>query len=140
MERLMGLVGLLFFMGLALLLSRKRSAIHWRTVFWAMALQWIFALVVLKGTLIQGLLGFLPFPRGTGWVVLLLMFLPMLLRRFADYRNHSLNWTVFGVVVLGLLRGNLVGAAFDRMRLVVEHLMAYGAEGARFVLDRKSVV
>ncbi len=133
MERLMGLVGLLFFLGLAVLMSRHRSAIHWRTVFWAMALQWIFALVVLKGTLIQAFLGFLPFPRGSGWAVFALMFLPMLLRRFADYRSRPLNWTIFSVVVLGLLRGNLVGAAFDRMRQVVEHLMAYGAEGARFV-------
>ena len=125
MERLMGLAGIAAFVALAYGLSRNRAAIHWRTVAWGLGLQWIFALVVLKGTVIAGLLGFLPFPRGTGWVVLALMFTPMLLRRFVSYENRTLNWGLFAVIVLGLLRGNLVGSAFDRMRIVVEHLMAY---------------
>ena len=138
MDRLMGLVGIAAFVALAYGLSRNRAAIHWRTVAWGLGLQWIFALVVLKGTVIAGLLGFLPFPRGTGWVVLALMFVPMALRRFASYENRSLNWGLFGLIVLGLLRGNLVGSAFDRMRIVVEHLMAYAHEGASFVFGSLS--
>ena len=138
MDRLMGLVGIAAFVALAYGLSRNRAAIHWRTVAWGLGLQWIFALVVLKGTVIAGLLGFLPFPRGTGWVVLALMFVPMALRRFASYENRPLNWGLFGLIVLGLLRGNLVGSAFDRMRIVVEHLMAYAHEGASFVFGSLS--
>jgi CNT family concentrative nucleoside transporter len=133
MSRFIGLAGILAFMALAYLLSSKRSAIHWRTILWGMALQWVFALMVLKGPAIAGLLSFLPFPVGSGWVVLLLMFVPMLLRRFASYQNRTLNWGIFGLVVLGLLRGNLVGSAFDKMRVVVEHLMAYAHAGASFV-------
>jgi len=138
MERFVGLAGIVAFVALAYLLSHKRSAIHWKTIAWGLGLQWIFALVVLKGTLISGLLSFLPFPKGTGWVVLVLMFTPMLLRRFASYENKALNWGLFGVIVLGLLRGNLVGSTFDRMRIVVEHLMAYAHEGASFVFGSLS--
>jgi CNT family concentrative nucleoside transporter len=138
MERFIGLAGIVAFMAIAYALSHKRSAIHWRTIAWGLCLQWIFALVVLKGTLISALLSFLPFPKGTGWLVLLLMFVPMLLRRFAAYENKALNWGLFGVIVLGMLRGNLVGSSFDRMRIVVEHLMTYAHEGASFVFGSLS--
>lgn len=133
MERIMGLAGILAFMALGYALSRNKGAIHWRTIAWGLGLQWLLALVVLKGPAIARLLAFLPFPRGTGFVVLALMFLPMALRHWGGFENRALNWGLFGVILLGLLRGNLVGASFDRMRLVVEHLMAYAHEGASFV-------
>ncbi|BDU70704.1 nucleoside permease [Geothrix oryzae] len=138
MGRFIGLAGIVAFMAIAYALSHKRSAIHWRTIGWGLTLQWIFALIVLKGSTISGLLSFLPFPKGTGWGVLVLMFAPMLLRRFASYENKTLNWALFGVIVLGLLRGNLVGSSFDQMRIVVEHLMAYAHEGASFVFGSLS--
>lgn len=138
MERFIGLAGIVAFMALAYALSHKRSAIHWKTIAWGLGLQWIFALIVLKGNALSALLGFLPFPRGTGWGVLALMFLPMVLRRFASYENRRLNWALFGLIVLGLLRGNLVGSTFDRMRVVVEHLMAYAHAGASFVFGSLS--
>lgn len=142
MNRLLGLAGLLFFLGLALLMSRDRRSIHWRTIAWALVLQWVFAVVVLKGAAISAALtALLPWPGfriggtylGLGWVVAALMFLPFALRRFAGVQNRVLNWAVFVLVAYGMLWGNLVGRSFDRMRQVVEHLMAYGAEGARFV-------
>ena len=129
----MGLVGVLAFLALAVGLSRDRKSIHWRTVGWALALQWIFAVVVLKGYWLSYGLRFIPFPKGTGWGVLALMFVPMALRRFGKFEDKRLNWTVFGLVVLGLLRGNLVGGAFDRMRVVVNHLMEFATDGATFV-------
>lgn len=138
MGRFVGLAGIVAFMAIAYALSHKRSAIHWRTIAWGLGLQWIFALVVLKGPAIADLLGFLPFPKGAGWVVLALMFTPMALRRFASYENKALNWGLFGVIVLGLLRGNLVGSSFDKMRVVVEHLMDYAHAGASFVFGSLS--
>ena len=129
----MGLVGVLAFLALAVGLSRDRKSIHWRTVGWALALQWIFAVVVLKGYWLSYGLRFIPFPKGTGWGVLALMFVPMALRRFGKFEDKRLNWSIFGLVVLGLLRGNLVGGAFDRMRLVVNHLMEFATDGASFV-------
>lgn len=133
MDRFMGLVGVLVFLAIAWALSHDRKAIHWRTVGWGLALQMILAVVVLKGDLLARGLGFLPFPRFAGWVVLVLMFTPMLLRRFAKFQNKPLNWTIFGVVILGLLRGNLVASSFDKMRIVVNHLMDFAKEGASFV-------
>lgn len=138
MGRFMGLAGIVAFMAIAYALSHKRSAIHWRTIAWGLGLQWIFAVMVLKGGALASLLGFLPFPKGAGWVVLALMFVPMALRRFAGYENRPLNWALFGVILLGLLRGNLVGSAFDRMRIVVEHLMEYAHGGASFVFGSLS--
>ena len=146
MNRLMGLAGLLCFLALALLLSRNRKAIHWRTIGWALVLQWVFAVVVLKGgVLSSALTAVLPWPGirvggtyiGFGWVVAALMFLPLALRRLG-YQNRTLNWTVFAVVAYSLVWGNLVGMSFDRMRQVVEHLMAFGAEGSRFVFGSLS--
>ncbi len=137
MERFMGLAGIVAFMAIAYALSHKRSAIHWRTIAWGLGLQWIFAVIVLKGALISRLFPF-PIPRGAGWVVLVLMFTPMLLRRFLAFEDKRLNWGIFGVIVLGLLWGNLVGSAFDQMRIVVEHLMAYAHEGASFVFGSLS--
>ncbi|WP_306590874.1 NupC/NupG family nucleoside CNT transporter [Geothrix sp. 21YS21S-4] len=134
----MGLAGIAAFIAVAYALSHRRSAIHWRTVAWGLGLQWIFAVIVLKGPALSRLLSFLPFPAGTGWVILVLMFAPMALRRFAGVENKGLNWTLFGVIVLGLLRGNLVGSTFDKMRIVVEHLMAYAHEGASFVFGSLS--
>lgn len=138
MERFIGLAGIAAFVALAYILSHNRSAIHWRTILWGLGLQWIFALVVLKGPAIAFFLGFLPFPKGMGWLVLALMFVPLLLRRYASYANKVLNWGLFGIIVLGMLRGNLVGSSFDQMRIVVEHLMAYAHEGASFVFGTLS--
>lgn len=133
MARFTGLLGILLFLLIAWALSSSRKAISWRLVGWGLALQWIFAVIVLRGAWIADHLAFLPFPKGMGWAVLVLMFLPMLLRRFAAFQDKRLNWAIFGLVVLGLLRGNLVGASFDRMRIVVEHLMAFAKAGATFV-------
>ncbi len=152
MARLTGLLGIVAFVTLAVALSRHRRAIHWRTVAWGLGLQWIFALVVLKGTWIQAHLAFLPWPTlhvfhpgepgqwhaQFGWIILVLMFLPMLLRRLGGIDHKPLNWGIFAVVVAGLLRGNLVGHAFDQMRVSVEHLMAYAHEGASFVFGALS--
>ncbi|MBS1766863.1 MAG: hypothetical protein JST05_05595, partial [Acidobacteria bacterium] len=133
MARFTGLLGIVLFLFIAWALSSSRKSISWRIVGWGLALQWIFAVIVLRGQWIADHLAFLPFPNGTGWAVLVLMFLPLLLRRFARFEDKRLNWTVFALVVLGLLRGNLVGASFDRMRVVVEHLMAFAKAGATFV-------
>ncbi len=67
--RLRSLVGLLFLLALAWGLSTQRSAVRWRVVGWGVALQFIFALFILKtavgaaffdaaGGLVVALLGF----------------------------------------------------------------------------------
>ena len=45
---MIGLLGILFFLGVAYLLSSNRAAIRWRTVIWGLLLQLIFSLLVLR--------------------------------------------------------------------------------------------
>ena len=48
MERLIALLGLIFFVGIAYLTSINRRAIQWQPVLWGIALQLIFALLILR--------------------------------------------------------------------------------------------
>lgn len=133
MGRFVGLLGMLAFLGIALAMSRDRRRIHWPTVAWGLGIQWILAIVVLKGASLSGALGFLPFPRHGGWIVLGLLLLPWALRRLAGFAHPALLWPLRGLALLGILRGNLLGSTFDQIRLGAQKLMAYGLEGARFV-------
>ena len=48
MGRFTGLLGLAAILALAWLLSTNRKAIRWRTAFWGLGLQWVFAVLVLR--------------------------------------------------------------------------------------------
>ena len=48
MARFTGVLGLLFFLGVAYALSTNRRAIRWRTVVWGLGLQIVFAFLVIK--------------------------------------------------------------------------------------------
>jgi CNT family concentrative nucleoside transporter len=46
--RLVSLLGLVVFIGLAWAISQNRKLFPWRTVLWGLGLQFIFALLILK--------------------------------------------------------------------------------------------
>ena len=50
MTRYVGLLGIAAILGLALLLSTDRRAVRWRTVAWGLALQVVFAFIILRTT------------------------------------------------------------------------------------------
>jgi CNT family concentrative nucleoside transporter len=129
----MGFLGIFVFLVIGFLLSSNRKAIDWRTIAWGVLLQWIFAFIVLKGSGIQQSLSFLPFPKGSVWMLAVLASMPVLLQRFANIKSKPLNVAVGVLVCAGLLRGNLMGAAFEKMRIVVQDLMQYAAKGSSFV-------
>jgi CNT family concentrative nucleoside transporter len=134
MERVMGLAGLALFIALGWALSRDRKAIDWRTVLVGIALQWALALVVLKGEAIASLLSFIPWPRGLGWLVLVLLAVPALAARFLPGPGTLVGRGALALAGLLILRGNLLGWAFDRLRVAVEKIMDYGiSKGAAFV-------
>jgi len=133
MQRLTGLLGIALFLALGWAFSRERKAIHWRTVAWGLALQWASAVIVLKGEPLARALAFLPFPRGAGWGVAALMVSPALAGQVPGLERRWLTRTMAALALLGVLRGNLVGAAFDVLRLGVLHLMAYANAGAVFL-------
>ena len=57
MARFTGLLGLMVFIGIAYAFSTNRRAIRWRTVAWGLGLQFLFAVIVLKSSLGQRILG-----------------------------------------------------------------------------------
>ena len=128
-----GLLGIAVFVFLAWAASSNRAAIPWRTVAWAMGLQWALALVVLKGPALARLLAFLPWPPHAGWGVLALTAGPLAVRRWTGGQVRGLKGTAAILAILALLRGNLVGAACQSARRVVESLMSFSFEGATFV-------
>ena len=128
-----GLLGILVFVGLGYLMSSHKNSIDWKTVAWGLGLQWIFAILVLKGEWLAASLSFIPFYKGMGWIILGLMFLPVLYRQLTNRNLGNLNWILLPVIFIGLIRGNLIGSAFERMRVVVEGLMSYAGQGAAFV-------
>ena len=70
MEWLMALLGIGVIIALGWALSRERKAIHWPTVLWALVLQGLFAVIILKGGVLAGALSFLPCPRHLEWGVI----------------------------------------------------------------------
>jgi CNT family concentrative nucleoside transporter len=121
------------FIGIAYLWSSNRKAIHWKTVGWGLALQWILAIIVLKGEAIAHGLSFIPWPRHLGWGVLAVAVSPMVARRYNVLQDRWVKWIVGLFVGGALLRGNLVGTVFQKARVVVEGLMSFAKEGATFV-------
>lgn len=128
-----GLLGIVVFIGLGYLMSSHKNRIDWKTVAWGLGLQWIFAILVLKGEWLASRLSYLPFPKGMGWVILVLIFFPILYKKLTNKTLGNINWILLPIIFLGLVRGNLIGSAFDRMRVVVEGLMSYAGQGAAFV-------
>lgn len=128
-----GLLGIVVFIGLGYLMSSHKNRIEWKTIAWGLGLQWIFAILVLKGEWLALHLAFLPFPKGMGWIILGLMFLPTLYKKLTKKTLGIINWILLPIICISLVRGNLIGSAFDRMRVVVEGLMSYAGKGSAFV-------
>ena len=128
-----GLLGILLFVGLGYLMSSYKKRIDWKTVAWGLGLQWIFAILILKGEWLAKSLSFIPFYKGMGWIILGLMFLPTVYKKLTRRTLGNLNWILLSIILVGLIRGNLIGSAFDRMRVVVEGLMSYAGKGSAFV-------
>jgi len=128
-----GFLGILVFIGFGYLMSSHKNRIDWKTVLWGLGLQWIFAILILKGEWLATSLSFVPFYKGMGWIILGLMFLPGLYRKLTNQTLGNLNWILLSVVLIGLIRGNLIGSAFDRMRMVVQGLMSYAGKGSAFI-------
>jgi CNT family concentrative nucleoside transporter len=134
--RSIGLLGIVCFLLIGVLLSRDRTAIDWRTIFWGLGLQWICAVLVLRGDGIAGVLQFLPFPGVTGWGLAAVLVLAFVGRRALRGKKRRLGTVFLGFAVFGVLRGNLVGTAFAGMRGVVDGVMRYAGAGSAFVFGK----
>jgi CNT family concentrative nucleoside transporter len=138
MERFTGLIGFFAILAIAWALSTDRKAIKWRPVFWGLVLQIVVAILVLKGTPIAAL--FAPItPPLEKWgaaliFILVAVVVSQLAKRLPEGGARKGLWVVFGIVTVWLfLAFNLLAYMFETLKHVITSLIAYTAEGAKFV-------
>jgi concentrative nucleoside transporter, CNT family len=138
MERLSALVGFLVILGIAFAISTNRRAVRPSIVFWGLFLQILTAIAVLKGPAIQRALSFAgpDIPQAAALLIfaVILAIFVFAAKRMADAATRRNAWWAFGVVGAALfLRYNLLAFGFEKMKDVVNKLIAFTGEGARFV-------
>ncbi|MBM3804178.1 MAG: NupC/NupG family nucleoside CNT transporter [Acidimicrobiia bacterium] len=138
MERLGGLAGFFLLLGIACVLSTAPKSIRWKTVGWGIILQFLCALVVLKGRWLAQAFDWLPLaPKHFFWIIAGQLVPLRLLTKRLTAIDPRLPRRLLAVVAieffLGALKFNLVARFFAFMREVVNRLIAYSSDGATFV-------
>jgi CNT family concentrative nucleoside transporter len=154
MDRFIGLIGLAAILGIAYALSNNKRAIRWRTVGWGIFLQVVLAIAVLKGRQIADLFsGFVPplAPAGAAAIVAAIWIAVTLLTRRGAVRGtvtvagedrtkeaasgarRGLTLAASIVTILLLVAYNVLAWVFETMRVVVDSLIGYTAQGSKFV-------
>lgn len=138
MARYQGILGLLVLLGMAVALSSNRKAIRWKIVWLGSALQFVLAVIVLKGDWLSHYFDWLPMRLRTSLILIVLqIILIQALSRWLFQPTAGwlrLLWSLIrfqGIFVI--LKFNLVLGFFSLMRNVVNLLIAYSAEGAKFI-------
>jgi len=103
--RLISLLGLVAFIGVAWGISSNRKLFPWRTVLWGLGLQFLFAILILKTTPGRALFDFM------GGAI----------RKLADFANEGSKF-VFGP----LANGELMGSAFGPENALVLGILILG--------------
>ncbi|MCL5773980.1 MAG: NupC/NupG family nucleoside CNT transporter [Firmicutes bacterium] len=142
-SRLPALLGFIIILGIAILISNNKKAINYRTVFWGISLQFVLALLVLKGALIQE------------WLYQNIPFLNFRLRYYALFvgaqifilvfwgkaiyeaiPRRAVNWVAGLQVLFVIIKFNLLEKFFNGARNVVSGIIDYTNEGATFVFGK----
>jgi len=137
MERFSALIGFVLILAIAFALSNNKKSIRWKTVGWGLLLQILTAIAVLKGEQISALFaGFRPPLSSAGAAIVfiaLAVIIYFVVGRVAE-SNRRFLWYGFGVISLYLfLAFNLLKFLFESLKEVVNKLIGYTAEGAKFV-------
>ncbi len=138
MERFTGLIGFVAIMTIAYLMSTDRKAIKWKPVGWALLLQIIIAICVLKGNQIAAALSGIAPPLlqwGAALIFVALAFVvTQIAKRLPPGGARGGLWIVFAIVSAFLfLAYNLLAYLFETMKHVVNSLIGYTQEGSKFV-------
>ena len=140
MERFSALIGFVLILAIAWALSDNKKAIRWKTVFWGLVLQVLVAITVLKGVQISRMLSGVAMPLEQWGAALLFVVLAIVfyfIARLAPLGSRRIIWSVFGVIALYLfLTYNLLAYLFEQMKHIVNTLIGYTGEGARFVFGK----
>jgi concentrative nucleoside transporter, CNT family len=140
MERFSALIGFVLILAIAYALSVNRRAIQWKIVFWGLVLQILTAVLVLKGRVIASALSFiLP---GVSQIAAAFIYLGLLIaavflaRRLAPAARKTF-WIGFGILTaVAFLRFNLLAFMFERLKDIVNSLIAFTSEGSKFVFGQ----
>jgi CNT family concentrative nucleoside transporter len=136
MERFTALIGFVAILVIAFAISTNRRAVRWKTVVWGLVLQILVAILVLKGTNIESALSAIALPLthpGAALVFVALAIVATVVVRFVPAASKAV-WIAFGVATAYLfLAFNLLAFIFETMKHVVNKLIGYTQEGAKFV-------
>jgi len=136
MERFTAVIGFLAILAIAWALSVNRKAIKWRPVLWGLVLQIAVAILVLKGTNIESALSVIALPlthKGAALVFIGIAILAWVIAKYAAAAAKAI-WIAFGVSTAYLfLTFNLLAYTFEKMKEVVNKLIGFTGEGAKFV-------
>jgi concentrative nucleoside transporter, CNT family len=139
-ERFSALIGFVLILAIAWALSDNKKAIRWKTVFWGLLLQILVAIAVLKGIQISRALSGIAMPLEQWGAALLFVALAVLfyfIARFSPPGSRRIVWSIFAVITLYLfLTYNLLAYIFEQMKHIVNTLIGYTGEGARFVFGK----
>jgi CNT family concentrative nucleoside transporter len=138
MERFSALIGFFGILAIAVLLSTNRRAIRWKTVGWGLTLQILTAIAVLKGKQIATAFGtFMPSTKQ--WIaslifIALTIVIVQIAKRLPEGTGRKAVWSVYFVLSAVLfLAYNLLAYLFENLKEVVTQLIAFTAEGSKFV-------
>jgi CNT family concentrative nucleoside transporter len=138
MERLTGLIGFFGILAIAWALSTNRAAIRWRIVGWGLLLQIVTAILVLKGAAIAARLAGIA-PPIERWAAAALFFglsflVSRVARRTPPGPARIAVWAAYTLVSGWLfLCFNLFAFLFETLKTVINKLIGFSGEGARFV-------
>ena len=140
MERFVALFGLVLILAIAFAMSNNRRAIRWQVVLWGLGLQWVLAIAVLKGRQIASLFDSFAPPLETWGAALIFILLAVIASQIVKRAPGAARpvWIAFAVIGgFFLLAFNLLAYLFETMRVVVNSLIGYTAEGAKFVFGEQ---
>ena len=140
MERFTALIGLVLILAIAYAMSNNRRAIPWRVVAWGIGLQFLLAVAVLKGRQIASVFDPIAPPLETWGAALIFIALAVIVAQVVKRAPGSARplWIAFALVGgFFLLAFNLLAFLFETMRVVVDRLIGYTAEGSKFVFGEQ---
>src|SRR5687768_2334493 len=143
MERFTALIGFVAILLIEFGISTNRRAIKWKPVFWGLVLQIIVAILVLKGVWIADALAPIALPLERWGAALVFIVAAIVATQIAKRIAPSARrivWIALGVLALYLfLAFNLLAFLFETMKGIVNKLIGFTAEGAKFVFGNLAV-
>lgn len=138
-SNLTGFLGIAAVIGACYAFSANRRAIHWRTVIWGLVLQFVFALLIIRGGDIARLFDFVPLSHTLFLVLVAAQFAALYL--VAKYRkniaeNVPFRWIkrfVLAEFALYALKFNIIGVVFEGLKTGATQILKFSSTGASFV-------